>query len=55
MYVCTLCIYVFSYILLRWVFDAVHGLSLAVLSRDHSLVVYGFLIAAASLILEHGL
>ena len=55
MYVCTLCIYVFSYILLHWVFDAVHGLSLAVLSRDHSLVVYGFLTVAASLILEHGL
>ena len=41
---------------LRWVFAAVQAFSLAVESRGCSLVaVRGFLIAAASLVSEHGL
>ena len=50
LYMCLL-----SYILLRWVFDVVRGLSLAVVSRDYSLVVCGLLTEAASLVLGPGL
>ena len=39
-----------------WVFAAVHRLSLVVASRGYSLVaVLGFLIAVASLVVEHRL
>ena len=47
---------VFISFFLRWVFAAVQAFSLAVESRGCSLVaVRGFLIAAASLVSEHGL
>ena len=44
------------YFWLRWVFFIARGLSPVVDSKDYSLVVVcGFLIAVASLVVEHGL
>ena len=49
-------IYLFIYIGLCWVFVAVRGLSLVVVSRGLFFdVVCGLLIAVASLVAEHGL
>ena len=49
-------IYLFIYIWLCWVFVAVRGLSLVVVSRGLFFdVVCGLLIAVASLVAEHGL
>ena len=49
-------IYLLIYFWLCWVFFIESGLSLAVDSEDYSLVaVCGFLIAMASLVVEHGL
>ena len=48
--------YVFIYFLLCWVFVAACGLSLVVVIEAYSLVVvHGFLIAVASLVVVHGL
>ena len=47
-------IYLFIYFWLRWVFVAVCGLSLVVVSRDYSLL-HGLLIVVASLVVDHGL
>ena len=45
----------FIYFWLRWVFVAVHGLSLVAASGGYSSVVCRLLIAVASLVAEHGL
>ena len=48
--------YLFTYLWLHWVLVAVLWLSLIAASRGYSLVVvHGLLIAAASLVVEHGL
>ena len=41
--------------LLHWVFLAALGLSLLAASEGYSVVVYGLLLAVASLVAEHGL
>ena len=47
-------IYKFIFVWLHWVFVAECGPSLAEVSGDYSLVaVHGFLIAVASLVVEH--
>ena len=43
------------YFWLHWVLFAARGISLAAVSRDYSAEVHRFLIAAASLVAEHGL
>ena len=48
-------IYLFVYFWLRWVFVAVHRLSLVVASRGYSVALHGLLIAVASLVAEHRL
>ena len=50
-----ICIYVFIYFWLCWVFVAMQGLSLIADYRSYSVAVQGLLITVASLVVEQGL